>query len=84
MKDVMIISILLLCIINTILLVNHMLHKCDNLEGFFDTGDRTSTRYGPYEGITFSSGMGARNVYDGNRPIGDDSFVFNGPKTNSK
>lgn len=82
MKEVIII-ILLLCIVNTFLLLKHMydMKKHNNCEGFFDTGDRTSTRVGPYDGITFCSGVGARNVYKQNRPIGDDSFIFNGPKS---
>ena len=85
MKEVIII-ILLLCIVNTFLLLKHMfdMKKCGNSEGFFDTGDRTSTRVGPYNGVTSCSGIGARNVHDSNRPIGDDSFIFNGPKSNSK
>lgn len=78
MKEVIII-ILLLCILNTFLLLSHM-KKCKNTEPFFDTGDRTSTRVGPYEGITSCSSWGGRNVNDKNRPIGDDAFIFNGPK----
>lgn len=82
MKEVIII-ILLLCIVNTFLLLKHMrdMKKCDKCEGYFQT-DRLSTQYGPYEGISFCSGVGARNVYKKDRPIGDDSFIFNGPKTN--
>ena len=38
--------------------------------------DRTSTRVGPYQGITSSSSWGGRNVHDSSRPIGDDSFLF--------
>jgi hypothetical protein len=81
MKEVIII-ILLLCIVNTFLLLKHMydMKKHNNCEGYFET-DRLSTRYGPYEGITFCSGVGARNVYKQDRPIGDDSFIFNGPKS---
>lgn len=81
MKEVIII-ILILCIVNTFLLLKHMhnMKKCGKCEGFFET-DRLSTRYGPYEGPSFCSGVGARNVYKKDRPIGDDSFVFNGPNT---
>jgi hypothetical protein len=81
MKEVIII-ILLLCIVNTFLLLKHMydMKKHNNCEGYFET-DRTSTRYGPYDGITSCSGIGVRNVYKQNRPIGDDSFIFNGPKS---
>jgi len=81
MKEVIII-ILLLCIVNTFLLLKHMydMKKHTNCEGYFEV-DRLSTRYGPYEGPSFCSGVGARNVYKQNRPIGDDSFIFNGPKS---
>ena len=81
MKEVIII-ILLLCIVNTFLLLKHMydMKKHNNCEGYFEV-DRLSTRVGPYDGITSCSGVGVRNVRDKNRSIGDDSFVFNGPKS---
>jgi len=46
--------------------------------------DRTSTRVGPYEGITSCSSWGVRNVHDSNRPIGDDAFIFNGFNKNAE
>jgi hypothetical protein len=53
------------------------MHNCKpSKEGYFEV-DRLSTRVGPYEGPTFCSGIGVRNVVDKNRPIGDDSFLFN-------
>jgi hypothetical protein len=54
------------------------MHNCKPKakEGYFEV-DRLSTRVGPYEGPTFCSGIGVRNVADKNRPIGDDSFLFN-------
>jgi len=79
MKEV-IILILLLCITNTVLLIIHMNKK--SMEGF--NVDRTCTRVGPYEGITSCSSWGVRNVYDSNRPIGDDAFIFNGFNKNAE
>jgi hypothetical protein len=81
MKEV-IIAILLLLIINTCLLV----YNCNQnkKEGYFNTMDRTTTRVGPYEGITSCSSFGVRNVRDSNLPIGDDSFIFNGPNVSQK
>jgi hypothetical protein len=81
MKEV-IIAILLLLIINTCLLV----YNCNQnkKEGYFNTMDRTTTRVGPYEGITSCSSWGIRNVRDSSRPIGDDSFIFNGPNVSQK
>jgi hypothetical protein len=81
MKEV-IIAILLLLIINTCLLV----YNCNQnkKEGYFNTMDRTTTRVGPYEGITSCSSWGIRNVHDSSRPIGDDSFIFNGPNVSQK
>jgi hypothetical protein len=82
MKEVIII-ILLLVIVNTCLLVKHM-YNCRQREGYFETKDRTTTRVGPYDGITSCSSFGVRNVRDSNLPIGDDSSIFNGPNTNQK
>ena len=66
--------ILVLCIVNTFLLVRHM----NKVHESFETHDRTSTRVGPYDGITSCSSWGIRNVRDKEHPIGDDSFIFNG------
>jgi len=76
---VVIIIILLLCIMNTILLMKHM-HKFDKYhykEGYFPVGP-TDTRFGPYEGITSCSGYGVRVVRNPNVAIGDDSSIFYG------
>jgi hypothetical protein len=81
MKEV-IIAILLLLIVNTCLLVYNCNQK--QTEGYFNTMDRTTTRVGPYEGITSCSSWGIRNVRDSSRPIGDDAFIFNGPNTSQK
>lgn len=84
---VVIIIILLLCIMNTLLLMKHM-HKFDKYhkhhlkhykEDYFEVGP-TSTRAGPYEGITSCSSWGKRNVRDPNAIIGDDSSIFFGSK----
>ena len=85
MKEV-IILILLLLFLNTFLLLKNMNDnsknsKCQPVEGFFEPANRTMTRVGPYDGITSCSSWGVRNVYDGNRPIGDDAFIFNGPQS---
>lgn len=77
MKEI-IILIFFCCVVMIVLQIISM--KRRNLEGFFPTNDRTSTRVGPYDGITSCSSWGVRNVHDPNRPIGDDSFVFNGIK----
>lgn len=87
MKEV-IILILLLLFLNTFLLLKNMNDnsknsKCQPVEGFFEPANRTMTRVGPYDGITSCSSWGVRNVYDGNRPIGDDAFIFNGPQKNT-
>ena len=66
--------ILVLCIVNTFLLVRHM----NKVHESFETHDRTSTRVGPYDGITSCSSWGIRNVRDKDHPIVDDSFIFNG------
>ena len=66
--------ILLVCLINTFLLVKHV----NKVHESFETHDRTSTRVGPYDGVTSCSSWGIRNVNKGDRPIGDDSFIFNG------
>ena len=84
MKEV-IILILLLLFLNTFLILKNMNDnsknsKCQPVEGFFEPANRTMTRVGPYDGITSCSSWGVRNVYDGNRPIGDDAFIFNGPQ----
>jgi hypothetical protein len=77
MKEV-IIAILLIVLFNTILLMRHMYKKdCNCNKENFDTNDRLSTRYGPYNGITFCSGVGARTQNNPNRKIGDDSALFN-------
>jgi len=73
-NNILLAIILIILLINTVLLC---LYNCKpSKEGYFEV-DRLSTRVGPYEGPTFCSGMGIRNVADKNRPIGDDSFLFN-------
>jgi hypothetical protein len=75
MKEV-IIAILLLVLFNTILLLRHMHKKnCNCNRENFDTTDRLSTRYGPYNGVTTCLGVGARTV-NKNTKIGDDSALF--------
>ena len=79
MKEV-IIAILLLCLLNTILLLNHMKQKCrcQDRENFFDT-DRTSTSnyYDPNKkGREISTSFGVRTFVP-QKKIGDDSFLFN-------
>lgn len=73
-NNILLVIILFVLLINTFLLCRHTKDKAK--EGYFEV-DRLSTRVGPYEGPTFCSGMGVRNVVDKNRPIGDDSFLFN-------
>ena len=77
---VIVIIILILTIINTCLLLSK--YHYQQTEGYFDTSNRTTTRVGPYDGITSCSSFGVRNVHDSNRSIGDDSFIFNGSKQN--
>jgi hypothetical protein len=73
-NNILLVIILIILLINTVLLC---VHNCKpSKEGYFEV-DRLSTRVGPYEGPTFCSGIGVRNVADKNRPIGDDSFLFN-------
>ena len=78
------------------LLMKHM-HKCDKYmkrvhhgsvhskEDYFPVSD-TDTSYNPYDGVTFCSAWGKRNVHDKNIRIGDDSAIFYGkdiyPKNN--
>ena len=52
-------------------------YNCNYNKENFDTNDRLSTRYGPYDGITFCSGVGARTKNNPDRKIGDDSALFN-------
>jgi hypothetical protein len=74
-NNILLVIILIILLINTVLLCMHNC-KPKAKEGYFEV-DRLSTRVGPYEGPTFCSGIGVRNVADKNRPIGDDSFLFN-------
>jgi len=80
MKAVLIL-ILLLCAVNTVLLVLHM-KKMHQFEGF--KVDRLSTYVGPYTGVASCSGVGVRNIHDSNLPIGDDSSIFYGQSQNQK
>ena len=73
MKEVLIL-VLLLCIVNTILLLRQSRHY---RESYFPTNDRTSTRVGPYVGTTSCSSWGVRNVRE-KSSFGDDSSLFNG------
>jgi hypothetical protein len=81
MREV-IIAILLLCLLNTILLLNHTKQKCcckdKNKENFFET-DRISTSnyYDPNKnGREISTSFGVRTFVP-QKKIGDDSFLFN-------
>jgi len=85
MTHIILFIILLLCLINTMLLMKHM-HKCDKYmkhpnngtkENYFPVSD-TDTSYNPYDGVTFCSAWGKRNVHNKNIPIGDDSAIFYG------
>lgn len=80
---VVIIIILMLLLFNTFLLIKHIYFSKPNVERFFEPANPTMTRVGPYEGISSCSGIGIRTIYDNKRPIGDDSFIFNGPSTKS-
>ena len=73
-NNILLVIILMILLINTVLIC---LHNCKPKakEGYFEV-DRLSTRVGPYEGPTFCSGIGIRNVAR-NRSLGDDSFLFN-------
>lgn len=80
MKEV-IVAILLLALFNTILLLRHSSQqKCNcnrqncNKENF--ETDRLSTRYGPYEGISFCSGIGARTINKNKKGDNSDLFVI--------
>lgn len=73
MKEVLIL-ILLLCIVNTVLLLRQTQHY---REPYFPTNDRTSTRVGPYDGVSSCSSWGVRNVRE-HSSFGDDSSLFNG------
>ena len=79
MREVIII-ILLLCILNTFLLVKHMSHmrKCnqENYSGG-DVGYTTHTYVGPSQGVAFCSGAGNRVI--NLNPEETDALIFNGP-----
>jgi len=67
--------ILFTCLLNSFFLIMHM----NKVRESFETNDRTSTRVGPYDGITSCSSWGIRNVRNNkDRPIGDDSSIFKG------
>ena len=77
MREVIII-ILLLCILNTFLLVKHMSHmrKCNQENYSDDVGYTTHTYVGPYQGVAFCSGAGNRTI---NTNPNTDAWIFNGP-----
>lgn len=77
----LIIIILLLCIINTVLLIVHINDMKKQKEPFFEV-DRLSTRVGPpLSGRGSCSSWGIRNVSDEDSYIKNDQSIFYGPKT---
>jgi hypothetical protein len=79
MREVIII-ILLLCILNTFLLVKHMSHmRTCKQENYADSGVgyTTPTYTGPYQGVAICSGVGNRVVTSGNAEA-TDALIFNG------
>ena len=83
MREVIII-ILLLCILNTFLLVKHMSHmrKCNQENYSGDVGYTTHTYVGPSQGVAFCSGAGNRVI--NLNPEETDALIFNGPPKDKK
>ena len=77
-KDKYLLIALIIAGIGLVIFLIYLFVKAVTKEGF--EVDRTSTRVGPYQGITSCSSWGGRNVHDSSRPIGDDSFLFAGKK----